>query len=437
MRSFLNTLPDPYPVPLISEPVAGRITLPGSKSITNRALIIAALAEGRSTLRGVLDSDDTRYMVEALDALGFDIHADWDARTVEITGLGGELPAREAELFVGNSGTSMRFLAALCAIGRGQYRLDGTEAMRKRPIGPLLDGLRQLGVEAVSENGDDCPPVRIRSVGVESGSVKMPGELSSQYFTALAMILPAAQGEFRIDVEGDLVSKPYIDLTASTMAAFGVEMSHADYTSIAVQSGQRYAARDYTIEPDASAASYFFALAAVSGGSVSVAALPPTSTQGDVGFVDVLERMGCRIERSDEITVHGPDQLAGVDCDMNAISDTVMSLAAIAPFADSPTTIRNVAHIRHKETDRLAATSAELRKLGVTVEERSDGLTIEPGPLRPATVETYDDHRMAMAFAIAGTQSPGILISDPGCVSKTLPEFWEILQGLVPVSTRR
>ena len=426
-----GVLPDPYPVPTVEGPISGRVTLPGSKSITNRALVIAALAEGTSTLRGVLDSDDTRYMVSALTSLGFDVSANWDARTVRITGLGGEIPARDAELFVGNSGTSMRFLAALCAIGHGEYRLDGTEAMRLRPIEPLLNGLRQLGVDAISENDDGCPPIRISTIGIESGVASMPGDLSSQYFTALAMILPAARGDFRIDVEGDLVSKPYIDLTASTMASFGVTMTHDDYRSIAIQSDQRYEPHDYTIEPDASAASYFFALAAVSGGEISVEALPPTSTQGDIHFVDLLEEMGCTVLRSNEITVRGPDRLAGINCDMNAISDTVMSLAAIAPFADGPTTITNVAHIRHKETDRLAATCAELRRLGVDVEEHPDGLVIHPGPIRPATIKTYDDHRIAMSFAITGTQRPGIEISDPGCVSKTLPEFWEILDGLV------
>ncbi len=237
MIERLRTLPDPYPVPVAKGPVNGRVELPGSKSITNRALIIAALADGRSTLRGVLDSDDTRYMVAALEALGFDVVPDWINRKVTITGLGGEIPAREAELFLGNSGTSMRFLTALCAVGRGTFRLDGTQAMRKRPIGPLLEGLRQLGVEAVAENDDDCPPIRVSSTGLESGRARMPGNLSSQYFTALAMILPAARGEFRIEIEGDLVSKPYIDLTASTMAAFGVEMSHDDYRSIGVLAG--------------------------------------------------------------------------------------------------------------------------------------------------------------------------------------------------------
>ncbi len=430
MNERLKSLPDPFPVPRINHPVVGRVQLPGSKSITNRAMIIAALAEGRSILRGVLDSDDTRYMAAALAALGLDIKPDWDERTVEVNGLGGKIPAREAELFLGNSGTSMRFLTALCAAGTGTFRLDGTEAMRKRPIGPLLDALRQLGVDAVSESGDDCPPIRISTRGLEPGHARMRGDLSSQYFSAMAMVLPAASGAVGIEVEGELVSKPYIDLTAATMSAFGVDMAHEEYSRIRVAPGQRYRATDYTIEPDASSASYFFALAAVSGGEITVADLPPASAQGDVHFVDVLEQMGCRIERDIEIRVHGPERLSGVDVDMNAISDTAMTLAAIAPFADGPTTIRGIGHIRLKETDRLSATCAELSRMGIQVEECPEMMTIQPGRPGPATIHTYDDHRMAMAFAIAGTQIDGIEVMDPGCVSKTLPEFWELLQEL-------
>jgi 3-phosphoshikimate 1-carboxyvinyltransferase len=434
MTLNLATLPDPYPVARLAGPIHARIELPGSKSITNRALVIAALADGESTLRGVLDSDDTRYMVAALEQLGFDVTPDWNDRTVRVVGLGGRIPAREGDLFLGNSGTSMRFLTALCAAGKGEFTLDGIDAMRRRPIAPLLDALQQLGIEAVSINGDGCPPLRIRTLGIEPGAVEMRGDLSSQYFTAMAMVLPAASGPVSIRVLGDLVSKPYIDLTATTMAAFGVEMSHADYHEIRVSYGQHYRARDYAIEPDASSASYFFALAAVSGGIVTVANLPPASAQGDVQFVDVLERMGCGIERKSEITVHGPARLAGVDVDMNAISDTVMTAAAIAPFAATPTTIRNVGHIRLKETDRLAATCAELQRLGLGVEERPDSLSIQPGQPQPGVVQTYDDHRIAMAFAITGTQADGIEIADPACVSKTLPEFWSILEGLAGAS---
>ncbi len=423
-------LPDPYPVQIAHGPVVGRVSLPGSKSITNRAMIIAALAQGESTLRGVLDSDDTRYMAAALGSLGFEVVADWDERVIRIGGHGGRIPERDASLFLGNSGTSMRFLAALCASGNGTYRLDGTDAMRKRPIEPLLDALRQLGVDAVSENGDGCPPIRITTAGIAPGQATMRGDLSSQYFSALAMALPATSGEVSINVDGRLVSQPYIDLTASTMEVFGVKMSHDGYRRISIVPGQRYSWREYAIEPDASSASYFFALGAVSGGQISVANLPATSAQGDIQFVDVLESMGSDVTRGDEITVRGPSQLAGVDVDMNAISDTAMTLAAIAPFATSPTIIRNIGHIRLKETDRLAATATELARMGVIVEERDDSIAIQPANPQPATIHTYDDHRIAMAFAIAGTQAPGIQIADPGCVSKTLPEFWRLLEGL-------
>lgn len=418
---------DPLPVPAATRPVDARIELPGSKSITNRVLPIAALATGRSTLHGVLDSDDTRYMVEALEALGFDLTVDWEQRTIQIEGQAGQIPNPSADLFLGNSGTSMRFLTALCALGRGEYRLDGTDRMRQRPIGPLLSALRDLGVDARSEHGNDQPPIIIRSNGLEGGVSRMRGDLSSQYFSALAMVMPCATSPITVEVEGDLVSKPYIDLTVATMRAFGVDLQHDDYRSLRVAEDAGYTARQYTVEPDASAASYFFALAAITGGRMTVAHLPWTSAQGDIHFVDVLEEMGCSVERGDEITVIGSDSLLGVDVDMNAISDTVMTLAAIAPFASGPTVIRNVEHIRHKETDRLHAVATELNRMGVRTDEERDSITIYPGEPQPATIETYDDHRMAMAFALTGVRSGGVHIADPGCVSKTVPEYWDLL----------
>lgn len=418
-------------IPTVDRPVSGTVTLPGSKSYTNRVLPIAALASGRSTIRGVLDSDDTRYMVAALVQLGVDIEADWDAETVEVTGTDGRIPNPTAELFLGNSGTSMRFLTALASLGRGRYRLDGVERMRSRPVGPLLDGLRALGVNAWSEAGNGCPPVVIETVGIEGGPVSMDGSLSSQYFTALAMVMPYATSPLDLRVDGDLVSKPYLDITAAAMASFGVTLNHENYEHFWVNPGERYAGRVYDVEPDASSASYFFALAAVTGGSITVRGLPWSSAQGDLKFVDVLERMGCTVDRGDEVTVTGPVKLTGIDVDMNAISDTVMSMAAIAPYASGPTTIRNVEHIRHKETDRISAITNELRKMGIQVDERADSLTIFPGTPTGATIETYDDHRMAMAFAITGTRASGISIQDPGCVSKTVPKFWDILFPLL------
>ena len=426
-------LPDPLSVPHATAPVHGRVTLPGSKSYTNRALPIAALAKGPSVLRGALDSDDTRYMVSALQALGFAIEVDWATGELHVDGRDGHIPAAQAELFLGNSGTSMRFLTALVALGHGAFRLDGTARMRQRPLAPLLDGLRSLGVDVSSEAGNGCPPVVLRGRGLPGGRVTMAGDLSSQYFSALAMTLPYARAPLQIDVRGELVSKPYIDMTAATMRAFGVMLEHANYQRMWVAAGQRYVGRAYDIEPDASAASYFFALAAVTGGELTVERLPPTSAQGDLRFIDVLQEMGCVVHRgADAVTLRGPAQLRGLDVDMNDISDTVQTLAAIAPFAASPVTIRNVAHIRHKETDRLAACATELRRLGVPVEERPDGLLIQPASPGSAVVQTYDDHRMAMSFAVTAARSDSdIRIADPGCVAKTVPGFWDLLFPLL------
>jgi 3-phosphoshikimate 1-carboxyvinyltransferase len=286
-------------------------------------------------------------------------------------------------------------------------------------------------VNAWSEAGNGCPPVVIESIGIEGGPVSMDGSLSSQYFTALAMVMPYATSPVDLRVKGDLVSKPYLDITAAAMASFGVTLNHENYERFWVNPGERYSGRIYDVEPDASSASYFFDLAAVTGGSIAVRGLPWSSAQGDLKFVDVLKQMGCTVDRGDVVTVTGPARLAGVDVDMNAISDTVMSLAAIAPFASDPVTIRNVEHIRHKETDRISAITTELRRLGIQVDERPDSLTIYPGSPTGATVETYDDHRMAMAFAVTGTRAPGISIQDPGCVSKTVPRFWDILFPLL------
>jgi 3-phosphoshikimate 1-carboxyvinyltransferase len=327
-------LSDPLPIPVARTPVVARVNLPGSKSYTNRALPIAALARGTSVLSGALDSEDTRFMVAALRALGVEIDIDWDAERIVVSGRDGELPSGEAELFLGNSGTSMRFLTALATLAHGPIRLDGTERMRQRPLAPLIEGLAALGINIRSETGNGCPPVVVNAGGLPGGTVAMDGNLSSQYFSALAIVLPYAAGALDIRVRGELVSKPYIDMTAGTMHAFGVELHHDNYRRIWCEPGQAYVATNYAIEPDASAASYFFALAAVTGGSITVERLPPSSLQGDARFIDVLEQMGCTVvRRAHDMTVSGPERLNGVDVDMNAISDTVQTLAAIAPFA--------------------------------------------------------------------------------------------------------
>jgi 3-phosphoshikimate 1-carboxyvinyltransferase len=412
-------------------PVDATVVLPGSKSYTNRALIIAAMAHGPSLLRQALFSDDTDYMAGALQALGIQVQANADRQEFRVQGGGGAIPVAEAELFVGNAGTAARFLTSFVALGHGQYVIDGVPRMRQRPIQPLLAALQQLGVDAASVAGDGCPPVRVRSNGLAGGRASMRGDISSQYFSSVLMVAPLSQLGVELEVEGDLVSKPYIAMTASTMAAFGATMHNHGYRRFSVPGGQRYTGRTYDIEPDASGASYFFAAAAVTGGRVRVQHLGRDSGQGDLRFVDVLERMGCTVTRAAEYTeVAGPAQLRGVDADMGDISDTAQTLAAIAPFADGPVTLRGVAHIRNKETDRVSAVATELRRMGVTVDERPDSLTVHPATPHAADIETYDDHRMAMSFAVAGLRQAGLRIKDPGCVSKTFPDFWDRFAAL-------
>ncbi|MFL5758317.1 MAG: 3-phosphoshikimate 1-carboxyvinyltransferase [Thermomicrobiales bacterium] len=430
------TYPDVLEIAPVTRPIEAIARIPGSKSITNRALLIAALAEGESVLIGALFSDDTRYMAEALAALGIAVESDEAAEQFAVHGLGGSFPASEADLFVGNSGTTMRFLTAAVALGHGRYRVDGIPRMRQRPIQPLIDALNDLGSCVSSEAGNGCPPVVVEANGLRGGRVAVAGETSSQYFTALQIAGPYAEQGIEIDVIGDLVSKPYMSITASVMAAFGVEIAldQEHWRTTRIAPGQRYQARRYQIEPDASNASYFFAAAAVTGGRIRVDGLGSGSAQGDLRFVDVLAEMGARVTiAEDHVEVVGPPvgELRGVDVDMNAISDTAQTLAAIAPFARGPTTIRGVEHMRHKETDRVAALATELRRLSQEVEERPDGLTIHPAPVQPAAIETYDDHRMAMSFTIAALGAPGIRILDPGCVAKTFPAFFARLREVI------
>ena len=420
-----------------SGPVQATVVVPGSKSITNRALLVASLAEGESLLAGALESDDTLYMAGALDALGVPVVHDAAESTFCVQGGGGTFAVPEAELFVGNSGTTMRFLTAALPLGRGRYRIDGVPRMRLRPIAPLLDALNALGADAQSEMGTGCPPIVVNASGLPGGSTDMAGDLSSQYFSALLMAAPYARAGVEVGVIGDLVSKPYLPMTTSVMAAFGVQadLDTVNWARLGVQPGQHYTGRHYQIEPDASNASYFFAAAAVTGGRVRVEGLGRGSTQGDLRFVEVLRAMGADVAIGDDATeVQGPPNgdLQGVDLDLGPISDTAQTLAAIAPFAAGPTTIRGVAHARLKETDRVAALATELRKLGQEVEEFQDGLHITPRPITPAAIRTYDDHRMAMSFSIAALRAPGVQVLDPGCVAKTFPRFFDVLDAATP-----
>jgi len=409
--------------------IQATIRPPGSKSITNRALICAALAKGESELLGALDSDDTRVMIESLERLGIAVKHDRGARTIRVTGCDGCPPSTEADLYVANSGTTVRFLTAMVTLGRGTFRLDGMARMRERPIEQLLDALRQLGAKATCESDSGCPPVLVRSSGLPGGRATVAGDISSQYLSGLLMAAPCAQQTVELVVDGELVSKPYIEMTLAVMEAFGARTTNENLQRFVTAGQQSYRGCRYEIEPDASAASYFFAAAAITGGKVTVEGLSRKSLQGDVAFCDCLQKMGCEIEETDDsMTVLGRP-LRGITVDMNPISDTVQTLGAVALFADGPTDISGVGHIRHKETDRISALATELRKVGAIVDERPDGLRITPGQVHGAAIDTYDDHRMAMSLALVGLRVPGIVIRDPGCTAKTYPAFFDDLQA--------
>lgn len=422
----------------VSQPLSSTVVVPGSKSHTNRALILAALAGGQTTLTNALFSDDSHYLAQALDLLGFPVSLDQEAKTIAVIGFNGTIPTQEADLFVGNAGTAARFLTAMLTAGKGRYSLDGSTRMRERPIGDMVTSLNNLGalVTGVGSTPDDprmlCPPLIIHANGLPGGRTSICGDLSSQFLSGLLMVAPLAQRPVTIDVLGTLHSKPYIDLTLAVMSDFGVRVERDDYKRFTI-SPQKYTSPGiYTIESDASAASYFFAAPAICGGSVEVRNISGDSRQGDIAFLDVLSQMGCTVVENESGTqVTGPEQLRGVDVDMSNISDTAMTLAAIAPFADSPTTIRGIESSRVKESDRVSAAVNELRRLGVDVAEHRDGMTIQPcAHFRPACIRTYDDHRIAMAFSLVGLRVPGITIENPECVGKTFPEYFRVLESL-------
>jgi len=424
--------PDAIEIAASAQPLKAIVRVPGSKSHTNRALILAALAEGVTQLRGALFSDDSRYCAEALARLGFDVNLDEAAEMMTVAGQGGRIPAAKAELYIGNSGTAARFLTALLTLGEGEYVVDGSARMRERPLADLLNSLTQLGATVSAPSG--CPPVRVRASGLASGRARVAGDTSSQYLSALLQVAPYARGPVELEVMGELSSAPYVSLTVAVMEDFGVTVEHEGLTTFRVRPRKYQGRGAYDIEGDASAASYFFAAAAIRGGRVTVGNVSRSTRQGDVAFVDVLAKMRCGVEDGPEgITVAGPPdgQLTGVDADMRHIPDTAMTLAAVAPFANTPTTIRGIASARVKETNRVAAMCTELRRLGVRVDEHADGLIIYPAEnIAPAAIETYDDHRVAMAFALVGLRASGVRITNPGCVAKTFPRFFEVLGGL-------
>ena len=413
-------------------PVCGTIRPPGSRSITNRALVVSALADGESALESVGLSDDTRVCAAALGALGIAVDVDEAARRMRVAGCAGRVPAGPKDLDTGDSGTATRFITALAAAGRGRYRIDGSPRMRGRPIQDLLDGLAALGVTARSEAGTGCPPVLVETAGLAGGTVRLGGAVSSQYLSGLLMAAPAAADAVTVEVAGDLVSKPYVDMTVAVMEAFGVEVQRDGYSRFHVAAPQAYAARTYAVEPDASSASYFMAAAAATGGRVTVLGLARASAQGDAHFPDVLREMGCAVEWTDRgVTVAGPERLTGLRIDLNAMPDMVLTLAPLALLARGRTVIKNVANLRVKESDRLSALATELSRLGAKVEEYPDGLAITPPKeIRPAEVATYSDHRIAMGMAVVGLATPGIRIADPECVAKTYPGFFDDLDRL-------
>ncbi|MEP0845635.1 MAG: 3-phosphoshikimate 1-carboxyvinyltransferase [Phycisphaerae bacterium] len=415
-------------------PLDACVTLPGSKSLTNRYLLCCALADGESRLRGASLSDDVQAMMSGLRAFGIAVDVQADAAAMTIRGCRGHLPATSAEIDAGDAGTVMRFLTALAAVGHGRYALDGSARMRDRPIGALVDALAALGAGIGYEGRTGYPPLTVVARGLPGGMARFARPVSSQFVSAVLMVAPYAMRDVLLRVDGGLVSAPYVDMTLRVMRSLGVDALDDGRARFIVPSAQRYGARQVEIEPDASAATYFWAAAAITGGRVLARGLTRDSAQGDVEFVDVLEQMGCRIEaRADALGVCGPPdgRLRGVNVDLNSMPDAAQTLAVAALFADGPTEIRNVANLRVKETDRLAALRCELTKLGAEVNLTPDGLRILPPPrVSPAEIDTYNDHRMAMSFALAGLRVPGIVIRGAGCVRKSFPEFFETLVAL-------
>lgn len=423
------TDPGPLGTPRVVEPLVRppdvTVTLPGSKSITNRVLVAAALAEGTTTLTGALVADDTEAMLGVLAAVG--VRVDVDGTTFVVHGTGGRIPAEGGIVDVRQSGTTARFVPPLLALGRGGFLVDGDPQMRARPMGPTIDALRQLGL-VVEEHGD-APghlPVLQRGGPARGGVVTLPGDVSSQFVSGLLLAGCWFADGIDVRLSTDLVSEPYVEMTRGVLAAFGVQV---DRLRVAPQ--RSVSPGTYAVEPDASAASYLLAAAAITGGRVRIEGLGRASLQGDVAFAEVLAMMGAQVDLGGHhVEVRGTGTLRGVEVDMEPISDTVPTLAAVAAFAAGPTRMTGVGFIRAKESDRIAATVTELRRCGLRAEEEPDGLVVHPGTPQPSVVRTYRDHRMAMAFALLGLRVPGIAIADPGCVAKTFPGYWDALEGL-------
>ncbi|EIV2776178.1 3-phosphoshikimate 1-carboxyvinyltransferase [Salmonella enterica] len=417
---------------LTLQPIArvdGAINLPGSKSVSNRALLLAALACGKTVLTNLLDSDDVRHMLNALSALGINYTLSADRTRCDITGNGGPLRASGAlELFLGNAGTAMRPLAAALCLGQNEIVLTGEPRMKERPIGHLVDSLHQGGANIDYLEQENYPPLRLRG-GFIGGDIEVDGSVSSQFLTALLMTAPLAPEDTIIRVKGELVSKPYIDITLNLMKTFGVEIANHHYQQFVVKGGQQYHSPGrYLVEGDASSASYFLAAGAIKGGTVKVTGIGRKSMQGDIRFADVLEKMGATITWGDDFIACTRGELHAIDMDMNHIPDAAMTIATTALFAKGTTTLRNIYNWRVKETDRLFAMATELRKVGAEVEEGHDYIRITPpAKLQHADIGTYNDHRMAMCFSLVALSDTPVTILDPKCTAKTFPDYFEQL----------
>lgn len=420
------------------KPFTATLAPPGSKSLTNRALVLAALADGISELSNVLFADDTRAMLDGLGKLGFGLEIDEAQGQARVHGAGGKIPAASADLYCKNSGTTIRFLSAMCTLGRGLYQLDGNERMRQRPIGALTGMLKQLGARASHPAAEGFPPIRVEADGLPGGVLQYGSEVSSQYLSAILQVAPYARHELRVDLVGPQTSWPYVAMTMQLMDHFGctpelVRDPDTHEPRQIIIPREKYQPTTYAIEPDASNATYFLAAAAIRpGAKVTINGLGKRSLQGDVGFADVLHQMGADLVfGKDFITLTGTDTLRGIEVDLLSMPDTAQTLGVVALFAKGPTTVRGLFTLRVKETDRVVALSNELKKLGATVEIDGDDLTIHPpASITPAAIDTYDDHRMAMSFAIAGTRASGVTIRDVECTHKTYPNFFQDLERL-------
>lgn len=407
--------------------VNATITVPGSKSITQRALIAAALADGKSTLLNPLASEDTAYTAAALKSLGITVAESSDQW--EINGNGGKIQTPSKDIFLGNNGTATRFLTSVAALGHGDFTISGEQRMEERPIAPLMEALTGWGVDIASIKGTGCPPLKIQAKGIAGGPTTLPEGKSSQYLSSLLLVAPYATHKATLTVLGAVPSKPYVTMTLAVMRSFGIDVTASDSLNHFEINQGTYQPQSYQIEGDASSASYFFAAAAITGGTVTVSNVPEVSLQGDTALVQMLEQMGCTVSYKNGITVTGPKELRGIEIDMGDCPDVAMTLAVVAARATGRTVIKNIAHLRIKECDRINAVATELSKLGAKVKEKEDTLIIEgmdpATPMHGAKIETYNDHRIAMCFGVAGLVIPGVIIKNEGCVVKSFPDFWE------------